>query len=86
MARIRVNWRQPEYTGMELDAEPHSWGWSALTPKGWAVFLHEEVRVLGRHSVGVDPQHPGELEPDAYDRMRYKYNEYGRHLLHTGTE
>jgi hypothetical protein len=57
-------------------------------PQEGFVFYDREVLVLPppRHLSFYDPQHPGELEPDAYDRMRYKYNEYGRHLLHTGTE
>lgn len=48
----------------------------------------DEVIVLPdpRHRGFYDPNHPGELEPDAYDRMSYKYDDHGRHLLHTGME
>jgi hypothetical protein len=62
-------------------------------------FTDAEVRVLGRHEGEYNPNHWGELDPDAYDRMAWKSVAFsswadsamvdyahGRHLLHTGVE
>jgi hypothetical protein len=64
-------------------------GWHVVLNTGTETIVYDdEVLVLPppRHAGEYDPQHPGELEPDAYDRMSYKYDDHGRHLLHTGTE
>jgi hypothetical protein len=59
-----------------------------LGPLEAFVFFDDEVIALpsARHRSFYDKDHPGELEPDAYDRMSYKYDDHGRHLLHTGSE
>lgn len=55
---------------------------------GYVYFAPSEVVLLPdvKHRGPYDDQHPGEQEPDAYDRMSHKYEDHGRHLLHTGVE
>jgi hypothetical protein len=58
------------------------------------IFSNDEVRVLGKHEGEYDPNHWGEQDPDAYDRMGFNgdlawmnlqgYPPHGRHLLDTG--
>lgn len=57
-------------------------GGPAFETKDYLFYPHE-VRVLGKHEGEYDPNHWGELNPDAYDRSGYDTN-HGRHLLDTG--
>lgn len=93
MTRIRViaprfegSWFGKEYNDAEVIQEGRFAGQWYVDNKR-AIFTNDEVRVLGRHEGEYDPNHWGELDPDAYDRQGFRSDyPHGRHLLHTGTE
>lgn len=92
MTRIRVRdthevedaWQRPMNEAMY----PGEWETST------AIYTPGEVTLVGRHAGEYDPEHWGEKDPDAYDRMGYAVGMYGweariggfhgRHLLDTG--
>lgn len=90
MARIQVL-----KTGEVLEATAAYDGNESWWEAGARDFSPHLVRVLGRHEGEYNPNHWGELDPDAYDRLGYlnphdgtedDYQPHGRHLLHTGVE
>lgn len=85
MVRVRINEKQPRFENEVIDVE-YAWGpyWDGVVADGrGALFTDSEFSVVGKHAGAYDPEHWGEKDPDAYDRMGYLTNK-GKHLLETG--
>jgi hypothetical protein len=87
MTLIKVTTKEWDsvYLGMGYDAEFDSGYWKTNDPKNPLWFLPDEVRVVGKYAGGYDPNHPGELDPDSWDRMGYARG-CGKHVLETGAQ
>lgn len=95
MARILITSEFDKYSGRVYKANEIEAGsifsnqWRTTNLPGFpGIYLQEEVRVLPSpgHRGIYDYNHPGEQDPDSWDRQTYKDPDKGRHLLHTGEE